>query len=347
MNENKRNYGIDILRIIAMTYVVILHCLGHGGRIMISSTVLRDYKISRFLEIFVYSAVDIFGIISGYVMCDKKIKYSNLIIIWVEVVFYSLIITIIYDIYNPTLVTISDYIKAIMPISFRYYWYITAYFGMMLLAPLIQKGTNELSKINARRILFVIIIFFSIIESVFNIFQLNNGYSVIWLLILFLIGILIKKSDFKIKKFYLFINILFLTIFTWYYCFYGFESNNIIVFNKQLFLSYVSPTVLINAISYLLLFKSIKFNDFINKIIKYFSPSALAIYLLNDNPLIRVNLIYKRFVKYYEKGEGYMLLQILLFTILFVILSLIIDKIRIYLFKRINIKKNINKLGID
>lgn len=61
MNENKRNYGIDILRIIAMTYVVILHCLGHGGGIMFSSTVLRDYKISRFLEIFVYSAVDIFN----------------------------------------------------------------------------------------------------------------------------------------------------------------------------------------------------------------------------------------------------------------------------------------------
>ena len=28
---NKRNYGIDSLRILSMFYVVILHTLGHGG----------------------------------------------------------------------------------------------------------------------------------------------------------------------------------------------------------------------------------------------------------------------------------------------------------------------------
>ena len=29
--KGERNYGIDMLRILAMLYVVVLHCLGLGG----------------------------------------------------------------------------------------------------------------------------------------------------------------------------------------------------------------------------------------------------------------------------------------------------------------------------
>ncbi len=31
MEKDSRNYGIDLLRILAMTMIIIVHILGHGG----------------------------------------------------------------------------------------------------------------------------------------------------------------------------------------------------------------------------------------------------------------------------------------------------------------------------
>lgn len=348
MYKENRNYGIDLLRIIAMIFIVILHCLGHGGGLKASSVALKDYKISLFLEVVAYSAVDIFGIISGYVMSSrKKVKYSNLIIFWLEVVFYGVAITTMFNIYDSSIIKSSDYVKALMPISYKYYWYITAYFGMMIISPFILNSTENISKNFARKALIVIILVFSIIETLFKVFQLNNGYSTLWLIILFIIGILIRKSELNFKKSHILSGIIILTIFTWYYCIFGLESNGLININKFMFLSYVSPTILTTAILYLLFFENIKFNNHTNKVIKYFSTSSLSIYLLNDNPIIRLNVISGHFVKYYEKGEIYMIIQILIFTFIFIVASILIDKIRIFIFERLNIKNAIKKIGIE
>ena len=68
---NKRNYGIDLLRIILMYMVCMLHTLGQGGVLDACQIGTIEYKTYWFLEIFSYCAVDGFGIISGYMATDK------------------------------------------------------------------------------------------------------------------------------------------------------------------------------------------------------------------------------------------------------------------------------------
>ena len=95
--EDTRNYGIDMLRLIAMFFVVVLHCYGQGG---ILSTVVVDsqqYKIAWFIEIVAYCAVDIFALISGYVSYtekEKRINYSKYLNLWFQVVFYGLLMIV-------------------------------------------------------------------------------------------------------------------------------------------------------------------------------------------------------------------------------------------------------------
>ena len=79
-NKEKRNYGIDFLRIYSMFLVVLLHSLGQGGLLQNLSITDKQYSFVWLLEIFAYCAVNIFGLISGYVSYrdkETKIKFSN------------------------------------------------------------------------------------------------------------------------------------------------------------------------------------------------------------------------------------------------------------------------------
>ncbi|WP_162011068.1 acyltransferase family protein [Streptococcus sp. S784/96/1] len=76
----KRNYGLDLLRIIAMLFVLILHTLGKGGILETVQEGTKAYNMAWLLEIMAYGAVDIFAMISGFVgfsQKSKRLKLSN------------------------------------------------------------------------------------------------------------------------------------------------------------------------------------------------------------------------------------------------------------------------------
>ena len=66
--NTKRNYGIDLLRIVSMIMIPVLHILGQGAILDRSSALSGSYKAAWLLEIVCYCAVNVYGIISGYVL---------------------------------------------------------------------------------------------------------------------------------------------------------------------------------------------------------------------------------------------------------------------------------------
>ena len=79
----KRNYGIELLRLVLMFMVCMLHVLGQGGVLGTSAEIGGvAFKALWFLEILSYCAVDAFAIISGYVAADKPRKFSKLAEMW-------------------------------------------------------------------------------------------------------------------------------------------------------------------------------------------------------------------------------------------------------------------------
>ena len=77
---DKRNYGIDALRLISMLGVVALHVLGRGG--VLANAAGKKYAVCWFLECLAFCAVNCYGIISGYVCYSeekKKFHYRNLL----------------------------------------------------------------------------------------------------------------------------------------------------------------------------------------------------------------------------------------------------------------------------
>ena len=343
MNIDKnRNLGIDLLRVLSMLYIVILHTLKHGG--ILSSVLVNSnqYKLVWFLEISVYCAVNILALISGYVSDNEKsikIRIEKYLVLLFQVIFYGLLITIVFNIINPNMVTVRDYVNALLPLVKNEYWYFSAYTGMIILSPFINYAVTHFYEKRNKKLFLAIFITFSLFIFSSREFKLNGGYSTIWLLILYTLGLIIKKEDIgkNLKVSTILLTMLGLNIFTYIWKMY--IGMKIIRLDEDILIDYCSPTILLSAMLYIILFSRFVFNnDFIKKTIRLMASSSFAIYLLNDNPLIRNNLLEDRFVYLSSNTPLNILLTVIGFSFLFVFVSIIIDIPRQYLFKAIHIK---------
>lgn len=341
MENDKRNYGIDLLRVVAMFFVIVLHSFGQGGILNSATIGSSQYKIAWFIEIFAYCAVDVFAIISGYVCYseeNKKIKFSRYINLWLQVVFYGLLINLVCSFIRPELITGDSYLKVLFPVSNHLYWYFTAYTGVFLFMPLINNAIKNSDNNLLKKTLVLIFMVFSIFHLFFKPFFLNKGYSFVWILLLYIIGAIMKKCEIgkNLKKGYAIIRILLLVVITYLYKMYGYTNDTI---TKDIFVSYISPTILGTSILYVILFSKMKFNNFFKKIIKFMGVSAFSIYLINNHEIIYDNNMKMLFAKLATGGRLRLILQPLIFSILFVVGAILIDKIRILLFKLLRIEK--------
>lgn len=350
--ENRRNYGIDLLRILSMFFIVTHHSLGHGG--LLSSVELNSpqYKICWLLEIISLCGVNVFALISGYVSYETtkegKSKILHYLKLWLQVVFYGFLITFIFNIFNPEIITKRDFISSLLPVLTNQYWYFTAYTGLFLLIPFLNKAIQNCSDIILKKLFLLIILIFSVLNTYTGLFNLENGYSFIWLILLYILGAIIKKCDIgkNVKTYKLLFILLFLYIITYILKIHPFEFKfNIFSTKSSSFMLYTSPTMLGISLVYVILFGNLRFDYKSEKIIRFFSNTTFAVYLLNDNNLVRKHIITNLFSSIYNYSVLKIFICIVGFSILFVIISMLIDKIRILLFKYFKINALIVKMS--
>ena len=262
-NDNKRNNGIDLLRIVSMLYVVILHSLGHGGVLETVNAGGIRYQVAWFIEIWAYCAVDVFALISGYISVENKRisrQFENYIVLWCQVVVYSILAVLFCELFFPGRVSKQDLITAVFPLTCNNYWYFTAYTGGICLMPFISLSISKLTDSQAKKMLIILIVVFSCFDVVIKRLIPSNGYTFVWLLILFAIGRIIKKCRIghSWKSSHLVFAIVFLNVSTWIWKMHAVDVSTILVsFDNNLLVSYCSPTVLISSMLYLILFSKI------------------------------------------------------------------------------------------
>lgn len=85
--------------------------------------------------------VNVFALISGYFMIgqERPFKPKKICLMWIQVLFYSILSTTIA--FNQDKV-----LQTIFPISYKIWWYASAYFGLYFLAPFLNKGLRSLEK---------------------------------------------------------------------------------------------------------------------------------------------------------------------------------------------------------
>ena len=189
-----RNYGIDLAKFYSMFMVVILHNLLNGGILSFKQITVSN-SLYWYIENLAIVGVNVFALITGYLLVDKSFNYKRLFALWKTVIFWSIIPTFLFMLISRQWGAVA-LLKSCMPFVFKQYWYFNAYVGVVLLSPFINKGIKELdSKTQDILILALLLIAGSV--GFIGHFFLQDGYSGYWLLVMYITGAYLKVTKRK------------------------------------------------------------------------------------------------------------------------------------------------------
>ena len=352
MKKKIRNHGIDFVRIIAMYGIVFSH-IRNRKKTYIKYMKFKELKL---LHILLFWHNNGFAFISGFIG-HKTYKYSNLLYLWICVCFYSVNFYLLYLNYKPQLAIKDNFYYNLFPIIFERYWYFTAYFGMSLYLPIINKGIAYLKKSELKicfiSIIGILVFWHDIMNLKVDIFKINKGYSLLWLLTLYIVGayfgkyrmnfVGIKKFIFCFTNFSIYIIINFL-----YYIIFNYRINSLdgglrlklIKRLKQLLTeNFDSNLKVIQTISIISILLEINYNKYLGKIISFIGTLTFGVYLIHFNNYIKSDVLCKLFNNE-RTNIGIFSVYRLFITksLLIFIICLIIDYLRYILFNLLKIR---------
>lgn len=347
----KRNYGIDFLRAFAMFLVVLDHIVlanMTGGNSFFHRNIFTANNSVLWLLYTISVCCNVlFGMVSGYLMYTKKPKSNRVLQIWLQTFFYSVVCFAILVIWFHSPFTYKNILNAFFPIMRARYWYLTAYFEMLLFVPLMNIVIRHISRHTAiiSMLLFfgMIIVLPLFLNPKGDTFDLLRGKNVFGLMIYYFMGAYIRKFDIDqvLSKKIWWLTIIFTLAFTWlskiaialanqYYSLH--INSNFLIKNRSL-----SPTALICALAIFCIFKNINFHPRQQKILLFLSTTSLGVYLLHW--AIMPILQYKIMIPGRDDMNPLLLLFLILVVTLIVYLSCsLIDFIRVYLFKFLHVE---------
>lgn len=286
----KRNHIFDILRIIAIMAIIVHHIIINDVELLgningvIDSLVKNQMIVCIFINSFSVVGVNLFFLLSGYF--GIKYNFRKALRLILEIFIIYLIVTCIGIITGYVSLDKDTIIGIINP--FTKYWFLFVYVIILFLSPIINKIIKYMDKDDFKRLMIITILIFSI-YSLVNDTNLNigGGYSLIWGVLMYIIGGLINKFKYANNKgllLYFICSVINASIIC-LLCFYNqrliawrmFSYNNIFVF-----LSSVGLMVYFNSIK-----KQIN-NEKAIKIITFLASNTLVVYLLHSTCFLTV-----------------------------------------------------------
>ena len=351
----KRDYGIDLLRIVSMLMVPMVHILGHGGVIGATVPFSLQYESAWLLESILLVAVNCFVLITGYVYYGKETRYYRLLTLWAEVLFYSIIIIIALKFIFPSELGLENYWKAIIPTfftndQFSRYWFFTAYVGMFLLSPFINLGLKHFNKKQDLSVFLSLFIIFSLLPTILNqdmAFNLNQGYGVLWFVVLYYTGGLIHKYEiFKMLKNYKWLLIYIICFLISWVLRYVLEVLGLIEpgFVLYSFDCYLSPLYFIGGIALFCFFKKMNITkSFIISLVKFFTPVCFGVYLIHNNMALAYFFFDGKFEFIAQFDPISLFISVIVLGIGIFVVCALIDWIRELLFRKLKVKERFGK----
>ena len=182
-----------------------------------------------------------------------------------------------------------------------------------------------------------------------DVFLLNDGYSPLWLIVMYLLGAYINRFGLfnNVKKHWLILICSLSIMLTW-------VSKLIINYCTEQFMgkaqyatmwqSYTSITVVITAISLVILFKRIRMSRLTKKVVSFLTPMTFSVYLIHNNDLIQEYVFDNVSKEISLQPLPILILCIFGFAVVVYILCSMIDMLRIKIFKLLKIDYLIHKI---
>jgi hypothetical protein len=330
-----------------MFMVVNLHILGQGGVLHNAGGV--DRAVAWLLEISAYCAVDCYAIISGYVCYSDEPKpyhYRKFLGFWVQVFTYSFGIALVAFLLKPEVVGVKGLVRFFVPIATRQYWYASAYAGLFFVIPWINKLLRGCSRQEVSRLAFVLIAVYIVYVTFANrfgdCFSLDAGYSFGWLTILYIVGAWMKKCNVPtyLNHRVCLMGIIFCILFTW-----GvkmFIPENI---TNNIFINYTSFSIVFVAFALVVMFSKLHMGIIAERIVNCFAPAAFGVYLIHTHKLVWNYIMYEAFIWITYSPWWLLVIEVFISAFCIFIFCLLIEKLRLILFRILKIDELIKKLA--
>lgn len=342
----KINSGINLFKLFSMFMIALLHVLGMGGIIGAAAGTSSYYPV-YLMQNAAFCAVNCYALVSGYLMLGKEIKPSRITELWFEVFFYSVSISAIMMIVYRDLFSARNIVYAVTPIISNQYWYMTSYFMMYLFVPMMNKFADAANKkVFTATIVVILVLTTGSLMIKQDGFILNDGYSPIWLMIMYLVGAYMKKFNVgaKMKKWLALLLYVISSLCSFILCVFSNKLLKIMLGNDISYLSYTSPFVVLSAIFLFIFFSKLKFGKKTEKFINYITPAALGVYLIHTHPLVFNKLMKDIAMPLVNHGTAAMIFGSIAMALAIFIICIVIDLLRIQLFRLIRINALCKKL---
>lgn len=333
MENRKRQANIELLRIISMLMVIFWHFMVHGERLSDQEKIFTDIFLFEWvMETFCIICVNLYVMISGYFLVDSKFNLRKLIMLLLEVWFYSAGFFLISVAMGGAKLSLDEIAHAFFPVLTRQYWFVSVYVALYVLFPFMNIAIRNVTKKQHFLLIGILVLLFAIFPN--SMLAFGGGMSINWFITLYFIAAYLKK----------------------YYCIGSHKSKIsltyfagiVLLFISRLFTEYFYKynTILVLAcsVTFMMMFINLQIN---NKILEHMilvvSPLTFGIYLIHDNNYIRDflwGLVSER--KYLDSWISP--LYLVGITVLIFVICGILDKIRIESFKILKINELISKI---
>lgn len=316
--KQKRESNIELLRILTMLGVIILHYNNKsiGGAFEYVDRNSSNYYLLMSLESIAICAVNLFMLISGFFMCQKKKTIINKPLeLLFQVIVFSFSFNLIFNIIKGS-VSINSIIGGLVPANYFVILYIVVY----LLSPYL----NHLYGIIDTKFLVILLSVFSIYPTLVELFNLftgkewaglssiglngsQSGYHIVNFIMMYYVGMYIRKYIDKLRRISMIKIIFCLFIVGFVITAWGIASD-VCEATKNLSRIYCNPLLVIEAAALFLIFYKINIGyvRLINKI----SSAAFTVFITHSYFITHVGIKWA-----VQQGPIIMLLHLTLTTV--------------------------------
>lgn len=287
MEEKTRNHNMDILRVFAMLCIICHHCIVNDfnlqGQLRYDSDVLifEQRVLLIFANAFVIIGVNVFFLLSGYFQIHFTGKKLFRIIVKVYLVFG--IVTGI-GILTGNVQINGETIKALLD-PLDYYWYIITYLFLMVVSPLLNSIVQTMTKSQFKFYIlgvFLVCCGYGFLHDT-NL-HINNGYSLLMAMVLYLLGAGVYKFEIKTTKGIA--TFLILAIINGIFIFMVYCLLN----GKRAWILYAynNPLIVLESVSLLIGFSSLQIKNKLGSYVSKLAQGTLMVYLLHSTCWLKV-----------------------------------------------------------
>lgn len=337
----QRGYGLDLLRILSMLLVVVLHLMGAGAVLYPLTPGSLRYAAAWALELTASCAVNCYGLLSGYVGYGRGHPPKKLAGLWLQVFFLSVVLSWGVGFYFQGSLTLKELLYPCLPVLTVQYWYFTAYFGLYLLMPYLDRMLAGLDRKQTGRLMLLLAGLFSALPllATEDLFTTGGGYTLLWLTVLYLLGACVKKCE-PIERRP-----------SWQYAL-GFAACIALSLAAKLLdapitallpsglpltarlVSYTSPFLLGAAAMLLLLFRQWEVKSILGRrLIAFFAPVSFGVYIIHTNPKVWTHLLAARLLWVAQLPAPLLLLTVVGIALAVFLGCALLDFLRLKLFQ--------------